>query len=144
MKAERLRERLIRDNPLASVAAGSPWERVGVDVPAINRIPFEGVMRLFQQIGRTPGEPLAALILGEVGNGKSHLLARLRQFCQQGQQAGAFVLVTPPENGATPFRYLLREIADCLRHPPEETEQLSSWHHLAARLISESQDRNQS
>ncbi|GAB0056951.1 hypothetical protein SIID45300_01269 [Candidatus Magnetaquicoccaceae bacterium FCR-1] len=115
MKAERLRERLIRDNPLASVAAGSPWERVGVDVPAINHIPFEGVMRLFHQIARTPGEALAALILGEVGNGKSHLLARLRQSCQQGTQAGAFVLVTPPENGATPFRYLLRELAELIQ-----------------------------
>ncbi|MBF0342185.1 MAG: hypothetical protein HQL95_14665 [Magnetococcales bacterium] len=138
MNAERVRERLIRNNPLASVATGSPWERVGVDVPAINRIPFEGVIRLFRQIARSPGEPLAALVLGEVGNGKSHLLARLRTACQQEKQAGAFVLVTPPENGAAPFRYLLREIADCLRHPPDDAGDLSSWHHLAALLIVES------
>ncbi|MBF0438708.1 MAG: hypothetical protein HQL93_06250 [Magnetococcales bacterium] len=140
MKAERTRDRLIRNNPLASVAAGSPWEYVGVDVPSINRMPFEGVMRLFHQIARTPGEPLAALVLGEVGNGKSHLLARLRKSCQ----AVTFALVTPPENGATPFRYLLREIADCLRHPPDDSEELSSWHHLAASLIVESRDSRRS
>ncbi|MBF0260497.1 MAG: hypothetical protein HQL97_01495 [Magnetococcales bacterium] len=140
MNTEWMRDRLIRKNPLASVAAGSPWERVGVDVASINRISFEGVMRLYRQLAHTPGEPLAALLLGEVGNGKSHLLARLRTACQQEKQAGALVLVTPPENGATPFRYLLREIADGLRRPADERGDLSFWQHLAALLIVKSRD----
>ncbi|MBF0192174.1 MAG: hypothetical protein HQL99_13695 [Magnetococcales bacterium] len=135
MNADQIRKRLRQYNPLASVAAADPWATRWVDVPVINRLPFEGVTRLVHQIARAPGEPLAALVLGEVGNGKSHLVSRLRLACRQGKWPGEFALVTPPESGATPFCYLLREIADSLRVPMPGKDGLSAWHQLAAGLI---------
>ncbi|MBF0213834.1 MAG: hypothetical protein HQM00_09780 [Magnetococcales bacterium] len=140
MNAEQIRNRLLTRNPLASVAASPPWETRLVDVPEINRLPFEGITRLLGQIAQEPGEPLAALVLGEVGNGKSHLVSRLRIACQHGSWPGEFALVTPPESGTMPYRYLLRELADSLRHPLEGMEMLSAWHRLAALLIAEGPD----
>ncbi|NGZ06191.1 MAG: hypothetical protein G8237_07530 [Magnetococcales bacterium] len=135
MKNNAVRQRLRAFNPLASVAAGNPWDSRLIDLAAINQAPFEGVKALFRQAAQAPGEPLAALILGEVGNGKSHLVARWRLACQSGRKAGGFALLTPPEGGTAPFCYLLREIADGLRQPMGQNSGLSTWHHLAAWLL---------
>ncbi|MBF0627242.1 MAG: hypothetical protein HQL91_03385 [Magnetococcales bacterium] len=134
MKPDRIRKRLLNHNPLASVAAADPWTLQRVDVAEINRLPFEGVSRLLAQLARTPSEPLAALILGEVGTGKSHLAARLRLACQTGKRPAAFALITPPENGIAPFGYLLREISTALHHPLDE-KNATPWRHLANRLL---------
>ncbi|MBF0179177.1 MAG: hypothetical protein HQM03_04010 [Magnetococcales bacterium] len=137
MNGARVRDRLLRKNPFGSVAAGDPWEERLPDVPAINREAFEGVMRLTHQAGEYPREPLAALVLGEVGTGKSHLTARLRAACQGSDPLAAFAWISPPENGEEPYRYLLREIADGLRHPLEGHNGIDTWRHLAALLIAE-------
>ncbi|MBF0297054.1 MAG: hypothetical protein HQL96_17870 [Magnetococcales bacterium] len=137
MNGARIRERLLQRNPFGSVAAGDPWEERLPDVPAINREAFEGVMRLVRHAGFQPREPLAALVLGEVGTGKSHLTARLRAACQSSDPPATFAWISPPESGEEPYRYLLREIADGLRHPLEGKKWINTWHHLAAMLIVE-------
>ncbi|MEO5332592.1 MAG: hypothetical protein H7839_11255 [Magnetococcus sp. YQC-5] len=133
----RIRHRLLEHNPLASVAAADPWENRLTDVESINQGIFDKVMRLLRQLGHAPKEPLAALVLGEVGNGKSHLIARLRLACQSQKFTYAFALVSPPEMGTDSYRYLLREIADSLHHPAGGLEKVSSWQYLAALIIVE-------
>ncbi|MEO5376440.1 MAG: FtsK/SpoIIIE domain-containing protein [Magnetococcus sp. DMHC-6] len=139
MMQETIRQRLLEYNPFASTAAADPWEERLTDVPSINRASFEGVNRLLHQLGQHPKEPLAALVLGEVGNGKTHLMARLRQSCHQTTHHSPFAWISPPESGREPYRYLLREITDSLLHT---VNGLTDWQRLAITLIAENRHPN--
>ncbi|MBF0158654.1 MAG: hypothetical protein HQL58_03955 [Magnetococcales bacterium] len=139
MTAETVRQRLTTHNPFASAVVGDPWQARLTDVPTINSRIFEGIGHLLGQLAQHPQEALAAVVLGEVGYGKSHLITRLRQYCQQQQPFYLFAWLSPPESGDEPCRYLLRTIADSWHNPSSGVMGASIWQTLASLVVAEGQ-----
>ena len=50
-----------------------PWFEGFPDVKSINRQAFEGITDLIKNIAASPRMPLTGTILGEAGDGKTHL-----------------------------------------------------------------------
>lgn len=69
-------------NPFAEIAVGSPWDGVSTDVPAINGEAFRLLRDEVRQM-QVGGRGSSVVVTGEPGSGKTHLLARLRQFLYQ-------------------------------------------------------------
>lgn len=135
MRPEALQSLLRDTNPFASNAAGEPWSGEPSDVPAINHATFAGITALVRQQGRTPGTPLAVLVQGDVGHGKTHLIGRLRQTGLHADLPFALAYVQPVEATRHPFRHLLRELVVSLRHPLTPDEPRCELHRLAAFLL---------
>lgn len=97
-------------NPFASSSVGDPWDSHYPHVPSINEQAFDGLCHLMAQKAQDPALNCAALILGEVGSGKTHLLGRLLAHTTQAQPPLAFAYIQPIEDPEQTYRYLLREV----------------------------------
>jgi len=123
MSSEEAIRSLKRRNPFAWASAGDPWDDTGPHVPGINRHAFDGIRRLMALKRRYPTQNLAALILGEAGSGKTHMIGQLRSHCLHADPPIALAYVQPIEDPEQAYRYLLREVAVTLCRPigPSET-----------------------
>ncbi|AFM24529.1 hypothetical protein [Desulfomonile tiedjei] len=92
-------------DPFAARAVGDPWRSPEPDIATVNAQPFESIIKLLGQIHKTPN--LSALVLGEAGSGKSHLIKRL--MTAQGNKL-IFVYVHPMKNPVTMFSNLLERV----------------------------------
>ena len=101
---------LKRHNPFASSSVGDPWDRHYPHVPVINERVFHGICQLIIQKTHDPALNCAALILGEVGSGKTHLLGRILAHTTHLHPPCTFAYVQPIEDAEQPYRYLLREV----------------------------------
>lgn len=61
-----------------------------IDVPAINQAPFERIVKLARQ-ACAEDRGIGAVLWGEAGTGKSHLLARLARWADEGTANASFV-----------------------------------------------------
>ncbi len=111
-RAER-RRILRRRNPFASVSVGDPLDAASddrfPDVPSINEAAFAAIRDLIAQKADRPWERFAVMVLGEVGEGKTHLMARLRRHSREADPPFSFAYIQPIEDPERPFGYLLRE-----------------------------------
>ncbi len=111
-RAER-RRILRRRNPFASVSVGDPLDAAAddrfPDVPSINEAAFAAIRDLIAQKADRPWERFAVMVLGEVGEGKTHLMARLRRRSREADPPFSFAYIQPIEDPERPFGYLLRE-----------------------------------
>jgi hypothetical protein len=108
-KKRRLRI-LEKSNPFISSSVGDPGAKSYPHVEAINKRSYDGLCRLIYQKVLNPDLNVAGLVTGEVGEGKTHLLGRILEFCRLEQNAYAFAYIQPIEDPEQPYRYLLREI----------------------------------
>jgi hypothetical protein len=97
-------------NPFISSSVGDPGAKSYPHVESINKRSYDGLCRLIHQKALNPDLSAAALVTGEVGEGKTHLLGRILEFCRLEQNAYAFAYIQPIEDPEQPYRYLLREI----------------------------------
>jgi hypothetical protein len=122
-RAER-RRILRRRNPFASVSVGDPLDAAAddrfPDVPSINEAAFAAIRDLIAQKADRPWERFAVMVLGEVGEGKTHLMARLRRYSQAADPPFSFAYIQPIEDPERPFGYLLREWVANLCMPDEK------------------------
>jgi len=99
-------------DPFAARAVGDPWKSPEPDIASINAKPFQRVLGLLTQMPHT--QQIAALVLGEAGSGKTHLIKRL--MSEQTLNL-IFVYVHPLKNCRTMFSNLLERVLtnlDCI------------------------------
>ena len=134
---EKVRQRLRKNNPFVSSSAGDPWDTKYPHVESVNKAALEGICQLIRQKGATPGENIAALVLGEVGQGKTHLIGRVLKHGRQSGPAFSFAYVQPIEDPERTFRYLLREVLANLCHSADAGSSPGPVEHIIAMIFKE-------
>ena len=122
-------------NPFADNAAANPWSRAFPDILSINRKPFEDIARLISAKADNPDQPLAGLILGEAGMGKTHLLRRILDHCRNSEPTALFVFVKPLFDPNRPLHHLLQEIVLNLSRQTGGEHSFSQFERLVAEII---------
>ena len=105
-----IRAQLMENNPFASSAAPNPWDNANPDINSLNRTVVEHIDQLLRTKRRDPAVPLAGLILGEPGTGKTHMLKRILGKIRKNGQIAIFVAVRAFMNPESVMRDLLREV----------------------------------
>ena len=103
-------EELRNNNPFASLASPLPFENTNPDLQQLNRETSDEIEQLLRQKRREPNVPLAGLILGEAGSGKTHMLARILRRMRNNASAAIFVAVRAFRDPASVTRQLMNEI----------------------------------
>jgi hypothetical protein len=122
-------------NPFADNAAANPWSSVFPDVLSINSKPFEEIVRLIAAKADHPEQPLAGLILGEAGMGKTHLLRRILDYCRNSNTTTLFVFVKPLFDPDKPLHHLLQEIVLNLSKQTSNEHSFSQFERLVAEMM---------
>lgn len=101
-------------NPFDVDKVRSPWEPdASADVPGIHAAVSEAILGMAEQV-RSDGRTRAALIIGQPGAGKTHLLRRIRG---QLRPPALFVYVHPFADARSVHRYILRQFITSLDQP---------------------------
>src|SRR5688572_5601570 len=123
-------------SPFANQAAPvSPWSDRPPDVNDINGAVVDGIFNLVQQFAKAPRLPVACLLDGEIGAGKSHLLGTL---CRRAVPEGgtySFATVNPSFNTDTPLKHLQDQIVTSLNQRPVRGQDYTQLDRIAARTI---------
>jgi hypothetical protein len=106
-------------------------------VEAINKKTYDGLCRLIRQKAIIPDLNAAGLVTGEVGEGKTHLLGRILEFCRNENNAHAFAYIQPIEDSEQPYRYLLREITANLFQSIHARSRVTFIEKLTAKIFAE-------
>ena len=131
-----LLELLRNNNPFSSNAAPQdPWNNSFPDVTSINKQAFDEICALIQRKAASPRIPLAGLVLGEAGEGKTHLLRRILNACRKSESPSLFVFVKPLVDPQRPIHLLLQEIVHCLSKKSEGEDSFSQFERLVAEII---------
>jgi|GEM_PF-1280218 len=125
---------LRKNNPFISHAVTDPWFNGFPDVASINQQAFEGIRVLIERKAADPRCPLAGMVLGEAGEGKSHLLRRILDACKK-TMSSLFVFVKPLFHPKRPLHHLLQEIVYCLSTRSEGEACFSQFERLVAEII---------
>ncbi|MDR2178668.1 MAG: hypothetical protein LBP21_00030 [Synergistaceae bacterium] len=144
-----VREEFLKNNPFFSGSAAEPWENKDPDIASLNHAPYEHICALVREKNNYPRRPLAGLIVGEAGAGKTHFLGRLLKYTQQNDIATTFVFVRPLLNPHKAIRYLLSEIAvslsktRILEDPDKGTkEEISQFEFLVRKTMQRYREEN--
>ena len=108
-------QRLRENNPFASHASPLPWNNNNPDLQNLNRDTSEEIEQLIRQKRREPTVPLAGLILGEAGSGKTHMLSRILRRMRTNAQPAVFVAVRAFTDPESVTQHILSEIFNSLR-----------------------------
>lgn len=103
-------EQLRENNPFASLASPLPFENTNPDIQQLNRETSDTIEQLLRQKRRAPSVPLAGLILGEAGSGKTHMLARILRKLRNNASTAIFVAVRTFRDPDSVTQYLLSEM----------------------------------
>jgi hypothetical protein len=128
---------LKQHNPFASSSVGDPWDSHYPHVSSINEEAFVGLCHLMAQKTHNPALNCAALILGEVGSGKTHLLGRILAHSTQARPPFAFAYIQPIEDPEQTYRYLLREVMVNLCRPAQAAPYATQLEALLAAIYTE-------
>lgn len=109
-KSKLIPERLRENNPFASQNSPLPWDNTIPDLQQLNRETSEEIEHLIRHKRRSPYEPLAGLIIGETGSGKTHMLTRILRKLRENKNPSIFVLVRTFINHESVRQHLLSEV----------------------------------
>jgi len=117
-------------NPFAASRVDNAWESP-VDIPSINREAYDGCLRLVEAVAREQHSH-GAVLTGQPGSGKTHLLARLRRDIVE-RERGWFVYVLPVTAPDRFFRHVLHAFASDIMRPPHGAVTVSQLEVALAR-----------
>ena len=132
-RVEEIRRQLLERNPFASSAAPNPWDNTSPDLDSLNRDVFDRIAQMVLNKRREPESPMAGLVLGEAGSGKTHMLKRLLKTIRERDQAALFVTVRAFMDPESAMRHLLREVFVNLNQRRRDGR--TQLHFLADRLL---------
>ncbi|MBR1486613.1 MAG: ATP-binding protein [Synergistaceae bacterium] len=98
------------NNPFVSSASPLPWENKNPDLLQLSREASEDIEQLMRHKRREPSVPLAGLILGEAGAGKTHMLTRILRHLRGSSVRAVFVAVKTFRDPKSVTKHLLDEI----------------------------------
>ncbi len=101
---------LRENNPFASSASPLPWDNSNPDLLQLSREASEDIAQLILYKRREPSVPLAGLVLGEAGSGKTHMLTRILRRLRKDARSAVFVAVKTFRDPESAVRHLLTEI----------------------------------
>ena len=110
MANKNIQELLHENNPFASSASPLPWENTNPDLLQLSREASEDIAQLILHKRREPSLPLAGLVLGEAGAGKTHMLTRILRRLRKDARSAVFVAVKTFRDPDSATRHLLTEI----------------------------------
>lgn len=110
MEDKEILEKLRENNPFASSASPLPWENKNPDLLQLSREASEEIEQLMRHKRREPSSPLAGLILGEAGSGKTHMLTRILRRLRESSLRAVFVAVKTFRDSESVTKHLLTEI----------------------------------
>ena len=119
-------------NPFRKSNVKSAWEEDIYDVESINKKCFKEILEEITEISSGEYDSFIHLMLGEVGLGKTHLLARLRKKTQDFNFY--FVEIEPVPNIDKFFIHILRELSWNLRKKIPNSE-FTFLEQLVANLL---------
>lgn len=106
-------------NPFADHAVRSAHDPLGADVPSLHGEAFRALRELVERV-RVEAKPRIQVVLGDPGEGKTHLLCRLRRMSEDSWRTDlpyALAVVAPLREPLRPFGHILREAACSLALP---------------------------
>jgi hypothetical protein len=108
-------------NPFCDSALRNAHEQLRADVPSVHGEVFAGLRATIERV-RQDGRSRLQMVLGDPGEGKTHLLARLRRLAEASWSDRtapplALGVVAPVRDPARPFRHILRDAASSLGRP---------------------------
>ena len=110
MNSISIQQKLRGNNPFASLSSPFPWENTNPDIAQLNRETSEEIEQLIRQKRREPSVPLAGLILGEIGYGKTHMMMRILRRLRSNAQPALFAAVKAFRNPRGVMQHMLSEI----------------------------------
>lgn len=108
-------------NPFCDSALRNAHEQLRADVPTVQAEVFAALSATIARV-RTEGRSRMQLVLGQPGQGKTHLLARLRRLAEASWSDPtaaplALGVIAPVRDPLRPFRHILRELGASLGRP---------------------------
>jgi len=135
-KDARFSEILQQRQPFVSSSVSDPKDHIFPDVPSINEKVYHSVIDLIRMKSQNPSVPIAALVLGEAGYGKTHLINRLiRNADSHNDLTYRVAYIQPIEDPDQTYSYLLREIVSNLFNPIKNNHPPTIMHGILAELI---------
>lgn len=113
---ESILEKLRENNPFSSANSPLPWDNTTPDLTHLSRRTSEEIEHLIRQKRREPSTPLAGLILGEVGSGKTHMLMRILHKLREHDNPAIFVMAEIFREPEKIIQNMLSYIFMSLRH----------------------------
>jgi hypothetical protein len=105
-------------NPFLHQVVSDPWDRAEADVPQINSKVFDMCRQLIEEVAET--ERATSLLLhGVAGSGKTHVMARLREYLQSKASRVVFISVRMDSAPSRIWRHFRRHLVDDLLRPWE-------------------------
>ena len=110
-------QKLRENNPFSSHASPLPWENTNPDLQNLNRQTSDRIEQLIRKKRLEPAVPLAGLILGEAGSGKTHMLTRILRRLRNNAQLAVFTAVKAFYNPESVMQNIFSEIFNSLKLP---------------------------
>ena len=110
MEDKEILTKLRENNPFVSSASPQPWDNKNPDLLQLSREASEDIEQLMRYKRREPSTPLAGLILGEAGAGKTHMLTRILRRLRSSSVKAVFVAVRTFRDSDSVTKHLLDEI----------------------------------
>ncbi|MCP4345098.1 MAG: hypothetical protein GY795_06175 [Desulfobacterales bacterium] len=105
-------------NPFREIIVQDPWNPVEIDISEINAQAFDLCCDILE-IVRTETRTTSVLLYGEAGNGKTHLLGRLREHLKTVPRLHVFVSVPLRTSPRMLWRHLRKSFVESLMKPVE-------------------------
>ena len=129
-------EILKEKQPFVSSSVSDPKDHIFPDVPSINSDVYHSLINLIRNKSQHPSMPLAAVVQGEAGDGKTHLINRLiRNREKSKQNTYQVAYIQPIEDPDQTYTYLLREIVTNLFVPLDNNRPATIMHGILANLV---------
>ena len=103
-------KKLRENNPFSSPASPLPWVNKNPDLQNLNRQTSDRIEQLIRKKCLEPSVPLAGLILGEAGSGKTHMLTRILRRMRSNAQPAVFAAIRTFRDAESVTQHILSEI----------------------------------
>lgn len=128
-------ESLRENNPFYSSSHPDPWVRQFPNITSINGEVFSSIVRIINKKQNQSSNPVGLLIKGESGSGKTHMIARIREYCEKTNFEIKFATIKPIIDYQTPLRRVLKGIITNLAHPVSDQCRYTQIHGLVFSII---------